>query len=71
VGRKDFYTGLEEQWREDAMFTAGYSLLVFIATVIATARLLADNSANFILLSPFHRLLDSSYVHLARNISEA
>jgi uncharacterized hydrophobic protein (TIGR00271 family) len=44
-GVKDFYTALDEQSREDARFTGGYSLLVFIATVIATAGLLADNSA--------------------------
>jgi uncharacterized hydrophobic protein (TIGR00271 family) len=44
-GVKDFYTGLEEQSREDARFTGGYLLLAFIATVIATAGLLADNSA--------------------------
>jgi uncharacterized hydrophobic protein (TIGR00271 family) len=44
-GVKDFYTGLEEQSREDAKFNAGYLLLVFIATVVATAGLLADNSA--------------------------
>jgi uncharacterized membrane protein len=44
-GVKDFYTGLEEQSREDSKFNAGYILLVFIATVIATSGLLADNSA--------------------------